>query len=95
LHNAWAPRKGAGMSGAVARVSEYRRGCRCEPARTLERGYAALIDTQSGRAVRAPNALKPKRPLDRASGGGSADIVLAEIQPRSPTNFDCWQVCIA
>ena len=33
------------------------------PQRTLERGYAALIDAQTGRAVRAPSALKPQRRL--------------------------------
>jgi exodeoxyribonuclease VII large subunit len=46
-----------------------------------------LIDTQSGRAVRAPNALKPKRPLTVHLAEGSADIVLADIQPRLSDEF--------
>ncbi|MBR8200899.1 exodeoxyribonuclease VII large subunit, partial [Burkholderia cenocepacia] len=52
------------------------------PQRTLERGYAALIDAQTGRAVRAPNALKPQRRLTVHLAEGSADVSLADVQPR-------------
>ena len=52
------------------------------PQRTLERGYAALIDTQTGRAVRAPNALKPQRRLTVHLAEGSADVSLVDVQPR-------------
>ncbi|MDR5732697.1 exodeoxyribonuclease VII large subunit [Caballeronia sp. LZ025] len=57
------------------------------PQRTLERGYAALIDAQTGRALRAPNALKPKRPLTVHLAEGSADVLLADVQPRLPDEF--------
>ncbi|MDR8933835.1 Exodeoxyribonuclease 7 large subunit [Burkholderia multivorans] len=52
------------------------------PQRTLERGYAALIDAQTGRAVRAPSALKPQRRLTVHLAEGSADVSLADVQPR-------------
>ncbi|KVC44404.1 exodeoxyribonuclease VII large subunit [Burkholderia pseudomultivorans] len=52
------------------------------PQRTLERGYAALIDAQTGRAVRTPNALKPQRRLTVHLAEGSADVSLADVQPR-------------
>jgi exodeoxyribonuclease VII large subunit len=57
------------------------------PQRTLERGYAALIDAQSGRAVRAPAALKRTRPLTVHLAEGSADITLADVQPRLTDGF--------
>ncbi|MDR5737617.1 exodeoxyribonuclease VII large subunit [Caballeronia sp. LZ016] len=57
------------------------------PQRTLERGYAALIDAQTGRALRAPNALKPKRPLTVHLAEGSADVLLADVQPRLSDEF--------
>ncbi|TEU43523.1 exodeoxyribonuclease VII large subunit [Burkholderia cepacia] len=52
------------------------------PQRTLERGYAALIDAQTGRAVRTPNALKPQRRLTVHLAEGSADVSLVDVQPR-------------
>jgi exodeoxyribonuclease VII large subunit len=57
------------------------------PQRTLERGYAALLDGQSGRAVRAPAALKPGRRLTVHLAEGSADISLADVQPRLTDGF--------
>lgn len=57
------------------------------PQRTLERGYAALIDTQTGRAVRAPAALKPQRRLTVHLAEGSADVSLADVQPRLSDTF--------
>ncbi|SIT50821.1 Exodeoxyribonuclease 7 large subunit [Paraburkholderia piptadeniae] len=57
------------------------------PRRTLERGYAALLDAQSGRAVRAPSALKPGRRMTLHLAEGSADIALSDVQPRLTDGF--------
>ncbi|MEM5382170.1 exodeoxyribonuclease VII large subunit [Paraburkholderia phymatum] len=57
------------------------------PQRTLERGYAALLDAQSGRAVRAPSALKPGRRMTLHLAEGSADIALSDVQPRLTDGF--------
>jgi exodeoxyribonuclease VII large subunit len=57
------------------------------PQRTLERGYAALLDAQSGRAVRAPSALKPGRRMTVHLAEGSADIALSDVQPRLTDGF--------
>ncbi|WP_460905003.1 exodeoxyribonuclease VII large subunit [Paraburkholderia jirisanensis] len=57
------------------------------PQRTFERGYAALIDAQNGRALRAPAALKPGRRLTVHLAEGSADIALADVQPRLTEGF--------
>ncbi|SAK68646.1 exodeoxyribonuclease VII large subunit [Caballeronia ptereochthonis] len=71
-----------------ARVSELAARLQVlSPQRTLERGYAALIDTQTGRALRAPNALKPKRPLTVHLAEGSADVLLADVQARLSDEF--------
>jgi exodeoxyribonuclease VII large subunit len=73
---------------AGARVSEL--AARLEvlsPQRTLERGYAALLDAQSGAAVRAPGALKPGKRLTVHLAQGSADVALADVQPRLAEGF--------
>ncbi|AJZ58294.1 exodeoxyribonuclease VII, large subunit [Paraburkholderia fungorum] len=57
------------------------------PKRTLERGYAAVLDAQSGRAVRAPSSLKPGRRLTVHLAEGAADIALADVQPRLTDGF--------
>jgi exodeoxyribonuclease VII large subunit len=57
------------------------------PQRTLERGYAAVLDANSGRAVRAPSSLKPGRRLTVHLAEGSADIALADVQPRLTDGF--------
>ncbi|MFM0034298.1 exodeoxyribonuclease VII large subunit [Paraburkholderia strydomiana] len=57
------------------------------PQRTLERGYAAMIDAQSGRAVRAPSSLRPGRRLTVHLAEGSADIALADVQARLTDGF--------
>jgi exodeoxyribonuclease VII large subunit len=57
------------------------------PQRTLERGYAALLDAQNGRAVRSPAALKLNRRLTVHLAEGSADIALADVQPRLSDSF--------
>jgi exodeoxyribonuclease VII large subunit len=57
------------------------------PQRTLERGYAALLDAQSGRAVRAPSTLKPGRRLTVHLAQGAADITLADVQARLADGF--------
>lgn len=76
------------MEREKARVSELAARLQVlSPQRTFERGYAALIDTQSGRALRAPNALKPRRPLTVHLAEGSADVLLADVQPRLSDEF--------
>lgn len=57
------------------------------PQRTLERGYAAVLDAQSGRAVRAPSSLKPGRRLTVHLAEGAADIAIADVQPRLTDGF--------
>ena len=52
------------------------------PRRTLARGYAALLDPRTGRALREPAALKPGRRVVVHLAGGSADVGLADVQPR-------------
>ncbi|MBB3255383.1 exodeoxyribonuclease VII large subunit [Paraburkholderia bannensis] len=77
-----------GRERAVARVSEL--SARLEvlsPQRTLERGYAALLDAQSGAAVRTPAALKPGKRLSVHLAEGSADVALADVQPRLSEGF--------
>ncbi|MFC5428716.1 exodeoxyribonuclease VII large subunit [Paraburkholderia denitrificans] len=72
----------------AARVSELT--ARLEvlsPQRTLERGYAALLDAQSGAAVRSPSALKPGKRLTVHLAQGSADVALADVQPRLADSF--------
>jgi exodeoxyribonuclease VII large subunit len=72
----------------TARVSEL--AARLEvlsPQRTFERGYAALLDAQSGAAVRTPAALKPGKRLTVHLAEGSADVALADVQPRLADGF--------
>src|SRR5262249_38079432 len=57
------------------------------PQRTLERGYAAVLDAQSGRAIRAPSSLKPGRRLTMHLAEGSADVALADVQARLTDGF--------
>ncbi|WP_118179617.1 exodeoxyribonuclease VII large subunit [Paraburkholderia phosphatilytica] len=57
------------------------------PQRTLERGYAALLDAQHGHAVRSPATLKPGRKLTVHLAEGSADIALSDVQPRLTDGF--------
>jgi exodeoxyribonuclease VII large subunit len=80
--------QGRRQERAIARVSELSARLQVlSPQRTLERGYAALIDVQSGLAVRTPDALRPKRPMTVHLALGSADIVLADVQPRLSDEF--------
>ncbi|WP_322032326.1 exodeoxyribonuclease VII large subunit [Paraburkholderia sp. J76] len=72
----------------AARVSELT--ARLEvlsPQRTFERGYAALLDAQSGAAVRSPATLKPGKRLTVHLAQGSADVSLADVQPRLADGF--------
>ncbi|WP_087752900.1 exodeoxyribonuclease VII large subunit [Paraburkholderia caledonica] len=57
------------------------------PQRTLERGYAAVLDAQTGRALRAPSSLKPGRRLTVHLAEGTADVALADVQPRLADGF--------
>jgi exodeoxyribonuclease VII large subunit len=65
-----------------ARVSELAaRTALLSPQRTLERGYAALLDAQ-GRAVRKPTALQPGKRVTVHLAEGSAELGIADVQPR-------------
>jgi exodeoxyribonuclease VII large subunit len=77
----WQERSAAHVSELAARLQVL------SPQRTLERGYAALIDARSGRAVRSPEALKPRQAMTVHLAEGSADIVLADVQPRLSDDF--------
>ena len=57
------------------------------PQRTLERGYAALIDAQTGRAVRSPAGLKRDKRLTVHVAEGTADVTLKDVQPRLAEGF--------
>jgi exodeoxyribonuclease VII large subunit len=74
-------RQAARISTLVARLEVL------SPQRTLERGYAAVLDAQTGRAVRAPSSLKPGRRLTVHLAEGTADVALADVQPRLPDGF--------
>lgn len=56
------------------------------PRRTLERGYAALLDPK-GHAVRSPAALERGRRVTVHLAEGSADIGIADVQPRLDAEF--------
>lgn len=84
LHGALARRH----ERALARVASL--AARLEvlsPQRTLERGYAALLDVQSGEALRSPAQLKPGKRLTVHLAQGAADIALADVQPRLTEGF--------
>ncbi|MEX3583355.1 MAG: exodeoxyribonuclease VII large subunit [Burkholderia sp.] len=88
----WSQRLGVTLRHRHERASARVAGCAARlevlsPQRTLERGYAALIDAQTGRAVRAPGALKPQRRLTVYLADGNADVSLADVQPRLDENF--------
>jgi len=81
---------------ALARLSERQTaklGTLCarlevlSPQRTLERGYAALLDGDTGRAIRSPNAVKPTRRYTVHLAQGTADVSFADVQPRLADGF--------
>jgi exodeoxyribonuclease VII large subunit len=74
-------RRASTVAGLAARLKVL------SPQRTLERGYAALIDAQTGRAVRAPSALKRDKRLTIHVAEGSADVTLKDVQPRLADDF--------
>jgi len=51
------------------------------PQRTLERGYAVLLDAR-GRAVRSPAELRPGTIVEAHLAGGAADVGIASVQPK-------------
>jgi len=57
------------------------------PRRTLERGYAALLDGQTGHAVRTPTALKRERRYALHLAEGAADVSFGDVQPRLTDTF--------
>jgi exodeoxyribonuclease VII large subunit len=74
-------RRASTVAGLAARLEVL------SPQRTLERGYAALIDVQTGRAVRAPSALKRDKRLTIHVAEGSVDVTLKDVQPRLADDF--------
>jgi exodeoxyribonuclease VII large subunit len=74
-------RRASTVAGLAARLELL------SPQRTLERGYAALIDSQTGRAVRSPAGLKRDKPLTIHVAEGSADVTLKDVQPRLADGF--------
>jgi exodeoxyribonuclease VII large subunit len=74
-------REAVRVSGLMARLEVL------SPQRTFERGYAALLDAQSGAAVRSPSTLKPGKRLTVHLAQGSADIALSDVQPRLADSF--------
>ncbi|CAN7483036.1 exodeoxyribonuclease VII large subunit [Trinickia sp. LjRoot230] len=57
------------------------------PQRTLERGYAAVLDGQTGRAVREAAALTRQRRYTMHLAQGVADVSFADVQPRLTDGF--------
>ncbi|OPX53955.1 exodeoxyribonuclease VII large subunit, partial [Oceanospirillum multiglobuliferum] len=57
------------------------------PQRTLERGYAALIDAQTGRGVRSPSSLKRDKRLTVHVAEGTVDVTLKDVQARLADGF--------
>ena len=57
------------------------------PQRTLERGYAALLDPRSQHAIRSPATLAKMSQIVVHLAQGSADVELTRVQPRSEVAF--------
>ncbi|TWG86278.1 exodeoxyribonuclease VII large subunit [Cupriavidus gilardii J11] len=53
------------------------------PQRTLERGYAVLLD-ERGKALRAPSQLRTGARVEVQLAEGAADIGIASVQPKLP-----------
>lgn len=53
------------------------------PQRTLERGYAVLLDTR-GKAIRAPSELRAGARVEVHLADGAADVGIATVQPKLP-----------
>ena len=51
------------------------------PQRTLERGYAVLLDAK-GHAIRDPNALHARARIEARLAQGAVDIEIAQVQPK-------------
>lgn len=51
------------------------------PQRTLERGYAVLLDAK-GYAIRDPNALHARARIEARLAQGTVDIEIAQVQPK-------------
>jgi exodeoxyribonuclease VII large subunit len=84
-------RLGVRLATAMARRRERdharlaQLGARVEllnPQRTFERGYAALLDARSGQAIRDTSMLRPGRRVVVRLAQGSADVGIADVQPR-------------
>ncbi len=74
-------RRAAGVATLAARLEVL------SPRRTLERGYAALLDGDTGRAVRAPQTLARTRRYTVHLAEGAADVTFSDVQPRLTDGF--------
>jgi exodeoxyribonuclease VII large subunit len=50
------------------------------PQRTLERGYAMVIDNK-GKLIRSPNELHPRQAVTVRLAEGTAQVGIASVQP--------------
>ena len=51
-----------------------------DPQRTLERGYAIVMDSK-GKAIRAPKDLQPRDVVTMRLAEGTATVGIASVQP--------------
>ncbi len=82
----WAERLAAGLAKKhqqrCAKLNELAaRITLLSPQRTLERGYAALLNPRNGRALRAPNDLIAGERVVVHLAQGSAEIGIRDVQP--------------
>ncbi|WP_328515780.1 exodeoxyribonuclease VII large subunit, partial [Ralstonia solanacearum] len=72
------------LDRAQTRLSHRQAGLELlAPQRTLERGYAVLLDAD-GRAIRDPNALHARARIEARLALGAVDIEIAQAQPKLP-----------
>ena len=70
------------LSRAQERLARQHAGLELlAPQRTLERGYAVLLDDK-GHAIRDPNALHARTHIEARLAQGTADIEIARVQPK-------------
>ncbi|MGI4814477.1 MAG: exodeoxyribonuclease VII large subunit [Janthinobacterium lividum] len=90
-------RAAARLQAAVARDEALRRAHLSElaaqltllsPRRTLQRGYAAILDPQTGAPVRSPEALRARQRITILLAEGAADVRLQDVQRRLDDGSD-------
>ncbi|QCX48784.1 exodeoxyribonuclease VII large subunit [Ralstonia pseudosolanacearum] len=74
----------ATLDRAQTRLSHHQAGLELlAPQRTLERGYAVLLDAK-GQAIRDPAALHARARIEARLARGAVDIEIAQVQPKLP-----------